>query len=463
MPSLLTRARTWLSRPIATPLAPTQGSGGWYPIVREPYTGAWQQNDAIMGETVLGYWAVFACVSQIATDIGKLRLRLVEEEEPGIWTETTNPAYSPVLRTPNRYQTIQTFVEQWLASKLTFGNTYVLKERDQRGVVVALYVLDPRRVIPLVAPDGAVYYELRKRDDLAPIDQDSIVVPAREVIHDLMVPLFHPLVGVSPLFACGVSALHGLSMQTNASAFFDNGAKPSGILIAPGAIADETAARLKKQWEAAYSGPNVGRVAVVGDNLKYEQLTVSAADAQLIEQLKWTGETVCSCYRVPYFMIDSSKGVPYANSEALVQQYYAQCLQSLMVKLETALDAGLGIRETVNGTQYGTEFDPDDLVWLDTTTKTKAAHEAIASGALTPNEARKKWFGLGPVAGGDTPYMQQQYYALSALADRDLSAPAAPAPPSPTVPEVEPEPEADQLEAAAALLLAKDWKALYAA
>jgi HK97 family phage portal protein len=462
VPSLLQRARSWLGvSPTAAPVS-APGSGGWYPIIREPYTGAWQNNDAIYGETVLGYWAVFACVSQIATDIAKLRLRLVEEEAPGIWVETTNPAYSPVLRKPNRYQTIQTFVEQWLASKLTTGNTYVLKERDQRGVVVALYVLDPRRVQPLVTDDGAVYYELRKRDGLAPIEEESITVPAREIIHDLMVPLFHPLIGVSPLFACGISALHGLSMQTNASAFFDNGAKPSGILIAPGAIADETAARLKKQWEAAYSGPNVGRVAVVGDNLKYEQLTVSAADAQLIEQLGWTAITIASCYRVPYFMIDSSKGVPYANSEALVLQYRTQCLQSLMVKLETALDEGLGIRESVNGTQYGTEFDPDELIWLDTATKTKAAHEAIASGALTPNEARKKWFGLGPVAGGDTPYMQQQYYALSALAERDLSAPAAPAPPATAPPAPEPEQE-DELEAAAAILLAKDWTRLDAA
>ena len=40
------------------------------------------------------------------------------------------------------------------------GNTYVLKQRDERGVVVALYVLDPSKVKPLVTPDGAVYYEL---------------------------------------------------------------------------------------------------------------------------------------------------------------------------------------------------------------------------------------------------------------------------------------------------------------
>ena len=70
-----------------------------------------------------------------------------------------------MLRQPNRYQTIVKFVEQWITSKLTAGNAYVLKQRDERGVVSALYVLDPARVTPLIAPDGAVYYGL-KRDDL---------------------------------------------------------------------------------------------------------------------------------------------------------------------------------------------------------------------------------------------------------------------------------------------------------
>ena len=49
---------------------------------------------------------VYGCVTLIASDIGKLPLRLVEQDADGIWNETTSPAFSPVLRKPNRYQTI---------------------------------------------------------------------------------------------------------------------------------------------------------------------------------------------------------------------------------------------------------------------------------------------------------------------------------------------------------------------
>jgi phage portal protein BeeE len=49
-------------------------------------------------DTVLTYSAVFACVTLIAADIAKLRLRLVAQDEDGIWTETESAAFSPVLR-----------------------------------------------------------------------------------------------------------------------------------------------------------------------------------------------------------------------------------------------------------------------------------------------------------------------------------------------------------------------------
>ena len=160
----LTIART---KALSVPLSPAaRGSGGWFPIVRESYPGAWQQNVEVTLADVLTHPTVYACVSLIASDIAKMPMRLVQQDANGIWTETESPAFSPVLRKPNRYQTRIAFFKSWLISKLTRGNTYVLKQRDQRQIVTALYVLDPTRVTPLVAPDGAVYYELR-RDDLA--------------------------------------------------------------------------------------------------------------------------------------------------------------------------------------------------------------------------------------------------------------------------------------------------------
>jgi HK97 family phage portal protein len=432
------RSRTAVAAINGAPV-PARGSGGWWPVVREPSTGAWQRNEALAVPSTLSYAAVFACTTLIASDIGKLRLRLVERDDEGIWNEVTASAFSPVLRKPNRYQLIQKFLEQWIVSKLTWGNAYVLKQRDNRNTVTALYVLDPCKVTVLIAPDGGVYYEL-KRDDLAgvPVNADypdrGVVVPASEMIHDPMVCLFHPLIGVTPIYACGLVALQGLKIQDNSTSFFSNGSAPGGTLEAPGDIDQTAADKLKEHWETNYTGSNVGRVAILSGGMKYNPLTVNAADAQLIEQLKWTTETICACYHVPAALVDSSHQPPYANSEPLVQQYYAQCLQSLIIALENSLDDGLGL-PLVTGHTYGTELDVDDLIWMDAKTRTDTATRTVVGGVLKPNEARSKFFGLGSVEGGDAVYMQQQQFSLAALAARDandpFAKPTAPTPPPP--------------------------------
>src|SRR5262245_32524194 len=113
---VLSVGRSLLARLTATtPSNMANARGGWFPLtVREPYTGAWQENIELTADSVLSYAPVFACVTLIAQDIAKMRLRLVEQTDDGVWQETTNPAYSPLLRKPNRYQSIQKFVEQWL-------------------------------------------------------------------------------------------------------------------------------------------------------------------------------------------------------------------------------------------------------------------------------------------------------------------------------------------------------------
>ena len=415
---------------------PQSAGRGWL-RVNEPYIGAWQLNDEITVPMVAASPAVFSCVTLIASDVAKLGLRLVEQDDEGIWHETTSPAFSPVLKKPNRYQNRIKFVEHWITSKLLQGNTYVLKQRDRRGIVVALYVLDPCKVVPLVATNGDVYYQLT-RDDLSQLDEQSVTVPASEIIHDRMVALYHPLIGVSPIHACGIAAVQGLSIQQNSRNFFANGSSPGGILTAPGAISNETAERLKAKWETDFSGDNAGKVAVLGDGLKYEQMAVNAADAQLIEQLKWTAETVCSCFHVQPYMISVGPPPPYANIEPLNLQYYSQCLQSLIENFELCLDEGLEL--PTQPRVLGTEINLDDLLRMDSTTRTNSAQTSITSGGMTINEARRKFFDLGPIAGGDTPYMQQQMWPLNQLANRSIPAiPAAPQPmpttETPTAPE----------------------------
>ena len=388
----------------------------WWPIIREPFTGAWQRNQEQTVENVYSFSPLFRCVTLIASDIAKNRMMLVEEVDAGIWNEISVPAFSPVLRSPNHFQTRQQFLESWMISKLGHGNTYAIKERDARGVVVDLYILDPCRVKPLVAPNGDVYYELQ-RDYLSQNFEENVIVPASEIIHDRWNTLFHPLVGISPIYACGLAAVQGLSIQNNSATFFQNGATAPGILTAPGEIPDTLADRIKNHWEQNYTGDNSKKVAVLGNDMKFIPMSFNAVDSQLSEQLKGTAENVCTAFGVPAYKVGVGPMPTYNNIEALRLEYYASALQQHVEAIEALLDRGLGLDE-ITGKTYGVEFDLDNLLRMDTASMIKAEADAVGAGIKKPNEARRR-LGLGKVTGGDTPYLQQQNYSLEALSKRD--------------------------------------------
>lgn len=397
-------------------------TGGWHTI-HESHPGAYQQDVEVRQDTVFAFPAVFACQTLIASDIAKLKVKLVAQTGDGIWVETKRPAYSPVLRKPNHFQNRMQFFENWVLSKLGRGNTYILKRRDGRNVVTGLYVLNPDLVTPLVATDGSIYYQLQT-DNLAGLPE-SVLVPASEIIHDRFNCFFHPLIGLSPIYANGIAAMQGHAMQTASTKLFQNGARPGGILTAAGEISDETAERLKQYWDENFTGRNSGKVAVLGDGLKYEALGMKSTDAQLVEQMKWTAEVVCSTYHVPPYKIGIGAMPTNNNVQSLNIEYYSQALQVLIEAIELCLDEGLGM----DGETIGTEFDLEGLLRMDSATQMDVLEKS--KGKMTVNEQRRR-LNLIPVVGGDTVYLQEQDHSLEWLARRDaqpIEPPAAPAPP----------------------------------
>lgn len=407
------------------------GGGLWTSIVREAYAGAWQQNVQIdRPGSILAFSAVFACVTGIASDLAKLWVDVMQEDPSGILKKApkTSP-YWAVFKKPNGYQTWFKFFEQWALSLLIHGNAYILKRRDSRGIVAEMYVLDPQRVRPMVTPDGGIYYQCNA-DYLSEL-QDNVIIPATEIIHDTVNPLWHPLCGISPLYACAVSATMGNRIQSQSTLFFTNNSRPGGILTTPGALSTEEAKEMKLRWEENYTGQNTGRTAVLGNGLKYEAIGVPPENAQLIEQLKWTVEDVARAFGYPLYKLGGP--VPVGITiEAINQAYYSDCLQPFIAAAEPLLDEGLGLRSL----GYCAKFNLENLLRMDQAALIKMLAEGVKGTIYTPDEARAK-LNLPPMAGGDALYLQQQNYSLAALAKRDAqenpfaTAPApAPKPPA---------------------------------
>ena len=409
LPFGLTISRQKALPPATVPI--DQNRNAWFRVF-ESFTGAWQSNVTVDLPQVVSNPVVFACITRIASDASQMPTGL-EALVNGIWTETANNAFSPVLRRPNNYQNQQQFKESWFLSKLYRGNAYILKERDNRNVVVALYVLAPDRVTPLVATDGSIYYQL-KCDNMAGGElKEDITVPASEIIHDRYHTIYHPMVGLSPLFAAGVEAMKQLAVQNSSTQFFNNKSQPGGVLTAPGAISDETAARLKEAWDTKFTGANAGKIAVVGDGLKYEPIAMTAQESQLIEQLNWGSTAICAAFQMPPFVVGFGPLPANSSVESITSIYYKFCLQQYVQDFERCLTEGLGLSYDLR-----VSLDEDSLLRMDKSALYKSISDGIRGGFLTPNEGRKM-DSRPPIEGGDTVYLQEQDHSLQALAERD--------------------------------------------
>jgi HK97 family phage portal protein len=255
-------------------------------------------------------------------------------------------------------------------------------------------------------------------DNLAGLTaEQNVYVPASEIIHDRMNTFYHPLIGISPLRACAMTAAHGLKNLRMSERLFENFAQPSGILTSAVTLSAEQAKAIQEMWQQGFTGANEGKVAVLGADLKYQQLSFKPSDMELVSQLKLTSEMICSCFHIPPFKVGVGAYPPYGNVQAGNVQYYSDCLQVLIESIESLMDEGLDLPADL-----GIEFDVDSLLRMDTLTTVEVASKSVGSANMSPNESRKRYYNLPPVTGGDSPYLQQQNFSLEALAKRDASA-----------------------------------------
>lgn len=404
--------------------------------------GSWQMNRNAPGRgfDLMAFSAVYACVNTIASDIAKLPVQIFELEDDGSRTLLRDDFYAELMRVPNDYQTAADFIQTFVQSYLMQGNTYCYcGQRNGRGEVTALHVLNPTRTTPLINDEtGAVFYECR-RDVLAGLMDEMQVVPERDMIHHRL-PLLpgYPLIGVTPIFAASASSGLGLQILRESQQFFGNASRPSGLLSTDQPMDEDLAQRLKQKWDEAYRGQEFGKTALLSGGMKWQPLTITAQDAQLIEQLRYSVEDVARVFRVPPFMLGDMSKVSYRNTEQLGRAYLTNCIgwhiEALQQRFARAFDFTR---------RFELRFDLSAMLRTEIDVRFAAYNQGISGGWISPNEVRAQE-GLPPAEGGEEPRMQMQMVPLS---QADGPPEPAPAPAPADAPEEDPPPPPPEEEA----------------
>lgn len=400
--------------------------------------------------------AVEACASAISQTVAMMPCdHWRGTDDGGRERVLTSPAHR-VLRRPNSYQTRAEFMVNLLRSELFQGNGYAYARRDARYQVYELHGLPPRSVCAYIAPeDGAIFYQIGGNPVLdGELDGEyefdpARVVPQRDVLHVRLHATRNPLVGETPLSAATAAIAAGNAIAGHNATFFSNMSRPSGVLQTDKDLMPATVQDLRARWLEATTADQTGGTPFLSHGLKWQQTTMTAADAALIDSYKLTVADIARVFRVPLAVIGDTTGSTYNNTETLIRHWISTGLGYVIEHLEAAFD---DLFKLPDGEWI--EFDTDYLLRSEFQSRIDGLTKGIGGGLFAPNEARARE-GLPAVTGGDTVYVQQQ---LQRLEDRAQNIPLdagrvpAPAPAAPAEPAPPPQPTAAQQNAFAAFL-----------
>jgi HK97 family phage portal protein len=197
---------------------------------------------------------------------------------------------------------------------------------------------------------------------------------------------------------------------------------------------------LKARWQDTSQNLATGGVPILTHGLKFQPLTMSAEDQQVIEQRKLNDRMVAAVFGVPAILLGISDTGTQKSAEAVMAEWLAAGLGWLINHIEVALDqfVGLNANSIGKGREY-TEYDTEVLLRSAFKEKIEGLARGVQAGIYAPDEARYK-VGYAKVAGGfgKMPRVQQQMVPL------DFE-PPEPAPP-PVLPPPDDKPEPDELD-----------------
>lgn len=366
--------------------------GDQYPT---PSGYASQPAKPVTWDTAMQVSAFWACARLISETIASLPLVFYRVDGTTRTADITHPLAFLFRNKPNRYQTRVEFFETLLLNLCTWGNAYARITRDAAGEVTGLLPIMSSQVVPRLMADGAMVYEYYRDDGVVALAESSV----------WHLKLFgNGVVGLSPLGYARNSVGIAQAGEDRVGAIFRNGAKPSGVLMVDSALTPEQRATIRQSFADLAEG-NTDSLIVLDKFMKYEAVSMSPQDIELLESRRFQMEDIARFMGVPSVLINDTSGSTTWGSgvQQLIEGFYKLNLRPYLERIEASILCNLMRPE--ERARYEVEFDFDALLRMDAKSRHETYDKAIQTGQLTPNEARALE-GRGPLPGGDALLVQ---------------------------------------------------------
>jgi len=373
-----------------------------YGVTLRPAIANWS-GELVTETTAFAHSAMLGAITLIADSVASMPVDLMREVD-GRYESITRPS---VLIKPNSRQTMFEFVHQAIATLAVHGNAYILASSrvgDAPTVMTNIHPDHVRRVV--YNEDGTTNYETQ----FGNFTSDEM-----KAMRWLVFP--NQTFGLSPLQAMRNTIGTGIAMDRFLAQFYGEGGTPSSVLETDGTLTEEQARLVRDTWEDSYRQRR--RPAVLVGGMKWRPITTSAADMEMLGHREAIVRDIARAYRIPLHLLNGTGGdsQTYQNVESAGINFVRYTLLPYIRRFEMAISEFFPVNQAIR-------FDTDEFQRADLLTRVRAQQTQIASGTLSPNEARFEE-GREPYEGGDQFFVAMSGVSAN-IADETLGTDANP-------------------------------------
>ncbi len=370
---------------------------GWQDIgsIGGKWSGGSSTNQQLL--RVYYSWA-YANITVIAARVADITLEMYQVKNKEVRELEEHPLIELLSRV-NDYQTKWDLIYTWSISMLTYGEAawYLVGSKNENSQPTEIWPLKCEYLKPI--PGDMSNNEFIKHWEYRLPGRKLETFQPYELLFFKEPHPTSPYRGYGTLEAAAQDVLidyHATNYNQN---FFENFARPDGVLHTEAKLTDSVYERLVEKWDQKFRGSNnAGKTAILEQGLDYKPISQSSKDMDFVEQQKWIRDKIMAMFKNTKVILGIVEDVNRANAEASEAIWIKHNIKPKMQRLVGYINEFLVPR-------YGDDIflgfeDPlPENVELRLT-----EYEKGHGKWLTVNEIRED-LGREPVEGGDKLYV----------------------------------------------------------
>jgi HK97 family phage portal protein len=378
---------------------------------REALGGNNPSGQSVTVDSALQLSVIFAGVRLVAQTVATLPCLVYRKKNGGgREVDTGHPLYALLHDSPNADQTAVEFWEEVITYIALRGRAHILKTFDVTGTIIALTPLHPDRMgARRLLTNGTYIYPYNH--------------PVRGLVEysENEIWLQRGYLGLSVIQYGARSMGAAMASENAASKLFDNDMRPIAVLSRDEFFTKDQRRQFKEVVEDGMLQTRIGgNMRLIEGGTKYQQLSLTAEDAQLLETRQFSVEDLCRWIGVPPSMIGHGTAVSNwgTGREQINLSFLQYVLGAYTERLEQGITKNL-LRPEERRRVYA-EFSVEGLLRADSAGRATFYSTMVQNGIMTRNEVREleNW---PTKEGGDDLTVQSNLIPVSLLGTANTS------------------------------------------